>query len=277
MVPPPAVLPFALTLSPLTEACLWPTGVRCDSTCPPGRWGPNCSVSCNCENGGSCSPEDGSCECAPGFRGPLCQRSKAEPLPPPARPQVAHPPRPFPDGTSPALREAGLSELAPIKSLPGDPSPPSFFVPKFRGLLSAERGPPRGRVGVALPMFLRRLPASPCGTRGVTRLAGGPPLGLLTTSPLPPQSAPLGSTATAAPSRAPSACTAAGPATMSAGPVSASPASLELSATKVLSRGRPGPGGGGVLGEGGREERAWGVSSYCGGSFLLLQGLGLPS
>lgn len=41
--------------------------------------------------------------------------------------------------------------------------------------------------------------------------------------------------------------------------------------------GEAGPGGGGVLGEGGREERAWGVSSYCGGSFLLLQGLGLPS
>lgn len=76
--PPPSPCPHPF---PLTCLCVWSTGIRCDSTCPPGRWGPNCSVSCSCENGGSCSPEDGSCECAPGFRGPLCQRSKAGPPP----------------------------------------------------------------------------------------------------------------------------------------------------------------------------------------------------
>ncbi|PKU38172.1 hypothetical protein llap_11523 [Limosa lapponica baueri] len=48
--------------------------IHCDNICTQGRWGPNCSISCNCENGGSCSPEDGTCDCAPGYRGPLCQR-----------------------------------------------------------------------------------------------------------------------------------------------------------------------------------------------------------
>lgn len=51
-------------------------GIHCDNICSQGRWGPNCSISCSCENGGSCSPEDGTCDCAPGYRGPLCQRSK---------------------------------------------------------------------------------------------------------------------------------------------------------------------------------------------------------
>uniref|UniRef100_A0A3B3WUD0 EGF-like domain-containing protein n=1 Tax=Poecilia mexicana TaxID=48701 RepID=A0A3B3WUD0_9TELE len=41
-----------------------PAGVHCDSVCSEGLWGPNCSSSCSCENGGSCAPEDGSCVCA---------------------------------------------------------------------------------------------------------------------------------------------------------------------------------------------------------------------
>ncbi|CAB1338888.1 unnamed protein product [Coregonus sp. 'balchen'] len=36
-------------------------GVHCDGVCVEGRWGPDCSYSCTCENGGSCSPEDGTC------------------------------------------------------------------------------------------------------------------------------------------------------------------------------------------------------------------------
>ncbi|CAB1436171.1 unnamed protein product [Pleuronectes platessa] len=48
--------------------------VGCDSVCEEGRWGQNCSSSCTCENGGSCSPEDGSCVCAPGYRGTNCRR-----------------------------------------------------------------------------------------------------------------------------------------------------------------------------------------------------------
>ncbi|XP_070985541.1 multiple epidermal growth factor-like domains protein 11 [Oncorhynchus clarkii lewisi] len=48
--------------------------VNCDSVCVEGRWGPDCSYSCTCENGGSCSPEDGTCVCAPGYRGTSCRR-----------------------------------------------------------------------------------------------------------------------------------------------------------------------------------------------------------
>lgn len=53
-----------------------PAGIHCDSVCPQGFWGPNCSVSCSCQNGGSCSPADGTCVCAPGYRGTSCKRSK---------------------------------------------------------------------------------------------------------------------------------------------------------------------------------------------------------
>lgn len=57
------------------HVCTLP-GIHCDSVCAEGRWGPNCSLPCYCKNGASCSPDDGICECAPGFRGTTCQRSK---------------------------------------------------------------------------------------------------------------------------------------------------------------------------------------------------------
>lgn len=53
-----------------------PAGIHCDNVCPQGFWGPNCSFSCSCQNGGSCSPEDGTCVCAPGYRGTSCKRSE---------------------------------------------------------------------------------------------------------------------------------------------------------------------------------------------------------
>ncbi len=57
------------------------TGIHCDSVCAEGRWGPNCSLSCNCKNGASCLPDEGACECAPGFRGTTCQRSECSNTP----------------------------------------------------------------------------------------------------------------------------------------------------------------------------------------------------
>ena len=166
---------------PLTRVCLWPTGIHCDSMCPPGRWGPNCSVSCNCENGGSCSPEDGSCECAPGFRGPLCQRGKADPHQ-----------QTLASSSSlllPSWREAGLKSLNPHQIPPSTPLSPSlnFSVPKFRAqpdspietgsapLLSVERNrPSEVWVDATLPILLRSLSSSPWGTGQVARLAGAP-------------------------------------------------------------------------------------------------------
>ena len=61
--------------------CVCCAGIRCDSVCEEDSWGPDCSYSCTCENGGSCSPEDGSCVCAAGYRGTNCRRSKQTPTP----------------------------------------------------------------------------------------------------------------------------------------------------------------------------------------------------
>lgn len=58
------------------------TGTRCHLPCPEGFWGANCNNTCTCKNGGTCIRESGNCVCAPGFRGPACQRREAPPLPP---------------------------------------------------------------------------------------------------------------------------------------------------------------------------------------------------
>lgn len=59
------------------------TGTRCHQPCPEGFWGANCSNTCTCKNGGTCIPKNGNCICAPGFRGPSCQKCEAL-SPPPA-------------------------------------------------------------------------------------------------------------------------------------------------------------------------------------------------
>ncbi|TTF71933.1 Multiple epidermal growth factor-like domains protein 10 [Bagarius yarrelli] len=62
------------------------TGIHCDSVCAEGRWGPNCSLPCNCyfghrcsqtcpqcmQSNGPCHHVTGQCDCFPGFKGALC-------------------------------------------------------------------------------------------------------------------------------------------------------------------------------------------------------------
>uniref|UniRef100_A0A803WFS0 Platelet endothelial aggregation receptor 1 n=1 Tax=Ficedula albicollis TaxID=59894 RepID=A0A803WFS0_FICAL len=63
-----------------------PAGPQCEQGCPHGSWGRGCLMSCSCRNGASCSPQDGSCTCTPGFRGPTCQRREWPPPPKISRP-----------------------------------------------------------------------------------------------------------------------------------------------------------------------------------------------
>lgn len=80
----------------MTPAWLSPTGPRCHLPCPEGFWGANCSNTCTCKNGGTCVPENGNCVCAPGFRGPSCQRREAHytPAPPVSSSDLGAPLRP---------------------------------------------------------------------------------------------------------------------------------------------------------------------------------------
>lgn len=45
---------------------------RCEERCPDGTHGENCGSTCRCQNGGKCNPENGRCECPPGWTGPVC-------------------------------------------------------------------------------------------------------------------------------------------------------------------------------------------------------------
>ena len=45
--------------------------------CPEGNYGKNCSMECNCQNGGVCNKVIGSCDCLkPGYYGDKCQYCK---------------------------------------------------------------------------------------------------------------------------------------------------------------------------------------------------------
>lgn len=47
-------------------------GNSCNSTCPEGTYGEDCSLICKCNNGAKCSPETGKCLCPAGWRGQQC-------------------------------------------------------------------------------------------------------------------------------------------------------------------------------------------------------------
>ncbi|XP_070566867.1 proto-oncogene tyrosine-protein kinase receptor Ret-like isoform X2 [Ptychodera flava] len=46
--------------------------------CPDGLYGLQCEHICICENGATCHTLDGSCKCAPGWRGPACDIRRSE-------------------------------------------------------------------------------------------------------------------------------------------------------------------------------------------------------
>lgn len=48
-------------------------GVECSISCPSGTWGFGCNLTCQCLNGGACNTLDGTCTCAPGWRGEKCE------------------------------------------------------------------------------------------------------------------------------------------------------------------------------------------------------------
>lgn len=48
-------------------------GVDCSISCPSGTWGFSCNLTCQCLHGGACNTLDGTCTCAPGWRGEKCE------------------------------------------------------------------------------------------------------------------------------------------------------------------------------------------------------------
>ena len=46
---------------------------QCHELCPLGSYGSDCKETCQCLNDGSCNPEDGSCNCAHGWKGDICE------------------------------------------------------------------------------------------------------------------------------------------------------------------------------------------------------------
>ena len=45
--------------------------------CPEGRYGSQCLMQCNCENGATCNPVNGQCNCSAGWTGQTCNQRKS--------------------------------------------------------------------------------------------------------------------------------------------------------------------------------------------------------
>lgn len=50
----------------------FPSGIQCETQCPNGKWGEDCSNECVCLNNSSCDPVTGACICARGWTGDSC-------------------------------------------------------------------------------------------------------------------------------------------------------------------------------------------------------------
>ena len=46
------------------------------AACPPGKYGRDCRMTCQCRNSAECDPVSGECICAPGWRGEGCDASE---------------------------------------------------------------------------------------------------------------------------------------------------------------------------------------------------------
>ncbi|KAG8132265.1 hypothetical protein E2320_010134 [Naja naja] len=57
--------------------CICPPGfmgTRCEKACSPSKYGPDCTLECNCQNGGTCNRFSG-CICSSGWHGQHCEKS----------------------------------------------------------------------------------------------------------------------------------------------------------------------------------------------------------
>ncbi|PRD22151.1 UNVERIFIED_CONTAM: Multiple epidermal growth factor-like domains protein 11 [Trichonephila clavipes] len=46
-------------------------GGNCELPCSSDYYGQDCAQKCECENGATCNPVDGSCTCTPGYKGKI--------------------------------------------------------------------------------------------------------------------------------------------------------------------------------------------------------------
>ena len=49
-------------------------GYHCENECSKGKYGDECKLDCDCENGASCHHVTGTCQCTAGFTGEKCQK-----------------------------------------------------------------------------------------------------------------------------------------------------------------------------------------------------------